>query len=204
MKRFNTKVGYLNGDTVKSITDCGTYVSLTDEEGNFAFNVFDAVSVVGMADLDTLIAERDELRDRVRAAENAAVEQGAILDWIDAVLDGKQASDFAESFPLVRAVQDLYMERDVLRRLDRENLELRKRLTVWCDAIINAQLCTKAACHRLARGDREVWVCETHREEAGAWQTQPGADPADVHTLPFKQAPGSLIEWPGPEPRTLP
>lgn len=134
-----------------------------------------------------------------------AYEPSAILGWISDALAGKPVGDFAASFPLVRAVQDLYMERDVLRRLDRENLELRKRLTVWCDAIINDQLCTKAAQHRVVAGGREVWVCAVHHKEALVWQAQFGDDaPVDPQALPFQQAPGSLAEWPGPEPRSLP
>jgi hypothetical protein len=160
MKRFDTKVGYLNGDTVKSVTDCGAYVPLNDVEGNFTFAPDDAVSVVTTADLDKVVAERNELRDRV---------------------------------------QGLYAEQTAFKH---ENLELRKRLTVWCDAIENDKLCTKAARHRMSRGDREVWPCDGHRDQASAWAGDGG--PGDRHVAAFVQMPGTLDEWPGPEERKLP
>jgi hypothetical protein len=35
-----------------------------------------------------------------------AIEGNAVLEWVQAVLDGEDVSDFAESFPLVRKVLD--------------------------------------------------------------------------------------------------
>lgn len=35
------------------------------------------------------------------------VADGTILKWITAVLDGKEVSDYAQSFPIVRRVMDL-------------------------------------------------------------------------------------------------
>lgn len=32
-----------------------------------------------------------------------------LLDWIQAILNGEEVSDFALSFPIVRKVQDLYL-----------------------------------------------------------------------------------------------
>ncbi len=46
----------------------------------------------------------------VRALENAYIEQGAILEWIQRILDGIEVSDFALSYPIVRQVWDLKQE----------------------------------------------------------------------------------------------
>lgn len=56
--------------------------------------------------------------DYTTTPDPAVDEQGAILTWIRDVLAGEPVSDFAESFPLVRAVRELKLERDALR-LDR-------------------------------------------------------------------------------------
>lgn len=63
---------------------------------------------------EQVVDERAELKERLREAENAAVEQGAILHWIAEALDGKPVCDFAESFPLVRRVVDLRAQLRVL------------------------------------------------------------------------------------------
>lgn len=42
-------------------------------------------------------------------------EAGAQLEWISNILDGKNVSEFAESFSLVRDVMDLIAEREALR-----------------------------------------------------------------------------------------
>ena len=46
----------------------------------------------------------------VRALENAYIEQGSILEWIQMILDGKEVSEFALSFPIVQQVWDLRQE----------------------------------------------------------------------------------------------
>ena len=46
----------------------------------------------------------------VRALENAYIEQGSILEWIQMILDGKEVSDFALSYSIVRQVWDLKQE----------------------------------------------------------------------------------------------
>lgn len=50
--------------------------------------------------------------DRLREAENNAVEGGSVLEWIGDVVAGRPVPDFAESFPEVRGVMDLRAERD--------------------------------------------------------------------------------------------
>jgi hypothetical protein len=52
----------------------------------------------------TALRRELEARAKLRSAENTIVEQGAILG---SVFDGKEVSDFGESFPLVRAAVDL-------------------------------------------------------------------------------------------------
>ena len=47
---------------------------------------------------------------KVRELKNAYIEQGAILEWIQAILDGKEVSDFALSYSIVRQVWDLKQE----------------------------------------------------------------------------------------------
>lgn len=47
---------------------------------------------------------------KVRELENAYIEQGAILEWIQMILDGKEVSEFALSYPIVRQVWDLKQE----------------------------------------------------------------------------------------------
>lgn len=47
---------------------------------------------------------------KVRELESAYIEQGAILEWIQMILDGKEVSDFALSYPIVRQVWDLKQE----------------------------------------------------------------------------------------------
>jgi hypothetical protein len=46
----------------------------------------------------------------MRELENAYIEQGAILEWIQRILDGIEVSDFALSYPIVRQVWDLKQE----------------------------------------------------------------------------------------------
>lgn len=47
---------------------------------------------------------------KVRELENAYIEQGAILEWIQMILDGKEVSEFALSYTIVRQVWDLKQE----------------------------------------------------------------------------------------------
>ena len=47
---------------------------------------------------------------KMRELENAYIEQGAILEWIQRILDGIEVSDFALSYPIVRQVWDLKQE----------------------------------------------------------------------------------------------
>lgn len=44
---------------------------------------------------------------RVRGLENQLYLMGSQLEWIEAILDGKEVSDFAMSFPIVRRVWEL-------------------------------------------------------------------------------------------------
>lgn len=46
--------------------------------------------------------------DRIRELENAYVEVSAILEWVEAALTGREVSEFAESFPIVRLAMDTY------------------------------------------------------------------------------------------------
>ena len=48
--------------------------------------------------------------DRLRQAENDAVEQGALLDWVATALAGGIVSEFAESYPVVLTAMDLARE----------------------------------------------------------------------------------------------
>lgn len=48
-----------------------------------------------------------EAQAKLRATENAYIEMGAMVEWIEKALNGEQVSDFAESYPLVRAVVDM-------------------------------------------------------------------------------------------------
>lgn len=43
----------------------------------------------------------------------------AVMEAVEAVLDGKEVSDFMESFPIVRRVLDMRSERDGLRAIFR-------------------------------------------------------------------------------------
>ena len=47
---------------------------------------------------------------KMRELENAYIEQGSILEWIQMILDGKEVSEFALSFPIVQQVWDLKQE----------------------------------------------------------------------------------------------
>lgn len=47
---------------------------------------------------------------KMRELENAYIVQGAILEWIQMILDGIEVSDFALSYPIVRQVWDLKQE----------------------------------------------------------------------------------------------
>ena len=61
------------------------------------------------APLDTTLHHSHNLMDngQVRRMENDLVTALALLEWIQTVLDGKEVSDFALSFPIVREVSDL-------------------------------------------------------------------------------------------------
>ena len=47
---------------------------------------------------------------KMRELENAYIMQGMILEAIQGILDDKEVSDFAMSFPMVRRVWDLKQE----------------------------------------------------------------------------------------------
>lgn len=49
---------------------------------------------------------------------NKLVEQGAILECIEDILAGREVSDFALSYPMIRQIQDL---KDQVREAEREN-----------------------------------------------------------------------------------
>lgn len=51
--------------------------------------------------------ERDEANKRAQSAETQRAQMGAMLDWISDALDGREVSDFGESFAIVREVIDL-------------------------------------------------------------------------------------------------
>ena len=50
----------------------------------------------------------EALIKKVRALENAYIEQGVLLEAIETILDGKEPSDFEMSYPIVRRVYDEY------------------------------------------------------------------------------------------------
>lgn len=51
--------------------------------------------------------ETDQLKADARADRNVMVESGAILEWVEAALNGEKLSEFAESFPIVYRVVEL-------------------------------------------------------------------------------------------------
>lgn len=65
---------------------------------------------------DEARAELAELRRISRAQGNDIVHTNAVLDWTMDALRGEAVSDFAESFPEVRAAKDFRAEADRLRQ----------------------------------------------------------------------------------------
>ncbi len=75
------------------------------------------------AGTEALRAELRAVKERLRLAENAAVEDGAVLHWVEAALDGAALCDFAESFAVVKRVQDLIArERHLAAELAKEEV----------------------------------------------------------------------------------
>ena len=66
-------------------------------------------------------AELRKAGERIRELENELVLAEQLLNWIDAAIDGERVCDFAESFPLVMKVVDLYSR---IRELDAKLREL--------------------------------------------------------------------------------
>ena len=56
------------------------------------------------------------LRADLAAREADRIHLNALLGWIEALIGGDVVSDFAQSFPLVRAVCDLVRDRGAARR----------------------------------------------------------------------------------------
>jgi len=50
----------------------------------------------------------------IRDLENALVEQGSTLQWVQDVIEGHEVSEFAASFGVVRLVMDLVAEKQAL------------------------------------------------------------------------------------------
>ncbi len=48
-----------------------------------------------------------KIADTIRGLENELIQSNAVLESIEELLDGKEVSDFMESFPVVRRVADL-------------------------------------------------------------------------------------------------
>lgn len=57
--------------------------------------------------IERLEAENSRLAMDLLTTENALVEQGSVLEWVEAALEGNEVSEFAESFPLVAKVIEL-------------------------------------------------------------------------------------------------
>ena len=60
----------------------------------------------------------------IRAYENELVQANAMLESIEELLDGKEVSEFMESFPIVRKVSDLIamaIERKITEPLSPDN-----------------------------------------------------------------------------------
>jgi hypothetical protein len=66
-------------------------------------------------------AELRKAGERIRELENELVLAEQLLNWIDAAIDGERVCDFAESFPLVMKVVDLYSR---IRELEAKLREL--------------------------------------------------------------------------------
>ena len=85
-----------------------------------------------------------------------------------------------------------------LEAFERETLELRKNLTIWCSVIVGDGYCRSAAKHCVSWSDREMAVCDAHLDYARKLAAEE-ADRPQIDSV--WQSKGSLVEWPGVEPR---
>ena len=90
-------------------------------------------------------AELRKAGERIRELENELVLAEQLLNWIDAAIDGERVCDFAESFPLVMKVVDLYSR---IRELEVKLREL-VEAAEWRDE-----------CNALYSGMYQDWLCD--------------------------------------------
>lgn len=92
--------------------------------------------IIGAQDIIRLGTENKDLKAEKRLWENELVLANSILESIEEILEGKEVSDFALSFPIVRTVMDLYESK---KELESENKKV-WRLLVDYEVVIPADL----------------------------------------------------------------